>query len=281
MLYPVLITDLDNTLYNWDDYFAPSFRAMVHFLSKETGIDEDVIFSDYRYVYREHDSIEFSKSTQELAFLRDYSSSRREKLAKTAAIVFGQTGRVYLHPYEGVLETLSWAVRVGIKLICVTNAPLVIAENRLQRLKMSGYFSGLAGYLTDWKETEFRGRSKKRIYWGLQKEELNSKRVAYEKIAGTLKLSPKSMYIIGDNLEKDVEPAIDLGAIGIWAKYGKECKPKSLETIRKISTLKKGEVNVEKKHAVPKKAIVVDKFKEIKKIIHQPPQITLEGFELD
>lgn len=52
MYRPILITDLDNTLYNWVDYFAPSFRGMVHAISREMNLDEEKIYSGFKEVFK-------------------------------------------------------------------------------------------------------------------------------------------------------------------------------------------------------------------------------------
>jgi len=40
----LLITDLDNTLYDWITYFANSFRAMVKDLATTLDVEEDLLF---------------------------------------------------------------------------------------------------------------------------------------------------------------------------------------------------------------------------------------------
>ncbi len=56
----LLITDLDNTLYNWVDYFAPSFRGMAKALSREMGVSLDGLFEDFKEVFSRRGSLEYS-----------------------------------------------------------------------------------------------------------------------------------------------------------------------------------------------------------------------------
>ena len=44
-LKKVLITDLDDTLYDWLGFFIPSFYAMVDELVSITGIDKEILLS--------------------------------------------------------------------------------------------------------------------------------------------------------------------------------------------------------------------------------------------
>ena len=56
----VLITDLDNTLYNFVDFFGPAFRAMVHALSKTYGLDEVELVDEFKEVFAHTGTIEFA-----------------------------------------------------------------------------------------------------------------------------------------------------------------------------------------------------------------------------
>src|SRR5205085_4474173 len=67
--YSVLLTDLDNTLYDWTSYFVPSFRAMVVCLNRETGESIDNLMADFASVFRRHGSVEYSFAIEELQTL--------------------------------------------------------------------------------------------------------------------------------------------------------------------------------------------------------------------
>jgi FMN phosphatase YigB (HAD superfamily) len=84
--------------------------------------------------------------------------------------------------------------------------------------------------------------------------------------------------VIGDSLNKDIKPALEIGAIGIWARYGKKCEPKNLETIRRITTLSEGKVEMEEDHKSINPSFIADSFSDLRKIIVNPPQIKLPGF---
>jgi phosphoglycolate phosphatase len=141
----LILADLDNTIYNWVDFFGPSFRAMVHVLSKKTGVDEDTIISDFKDVFRKHGSIEYPFSVQELEIFNAVPEFEMRETSKLVQGVFTQVGMKHLTPYSGVIETLAWAVKVGILIICITNAPINLAEWRLKQLKIVNFFFGLAG----------------------------------------------------------------------------------------------------------------------------------------
>ncbi len=276
----LIITDLDNTLFNWIDYFAPSFRAMIHYLLSKTELSEEILLEDFKKIYDKYGSIEFSQSVQNLDHIISFYYSQRVKLATDAYKIFVRVSRKYLEPYAGVLETLSWAYRSGIKIICITTAPINLAENRIMSMSLSKYIIGLGGRKNDWMGKEFVGRSSKRIYWQFNEEQLFPKRSAYSTIMSKFKLSPKSIYVIGDSIENDVKPAIDLGMFGIWARYGNKCSEKNIMTINKISTYKKDRTNLDNIESLPVGTISINKFSDIQSVINNPPQLSLNGFAI-
>ena len=163
MSHTILITDLDNTLYNWVDYFGPCFKAMVHVIAERTGVEKEKIIEDFRRVYHEHGSIEYSQAIQKLDLLKAMSNDDIETLIHTVRIVFGSVGRKMLKPYAGVLDTLSWATSSGILVIGSTNAPISLAESRLEQLRLSRFFFGLVG-----RKPIINGNTRYNLRWWIQ-----------------------------------------------------------------------------------------------------------------
>jgi hypothetical protein len=54
----LLICNLDNTLYDWVGYFAPSFYAMVDEAVRITGCDRETLLDDFRRVHQARDDSE-------------------------------------------------------------------------------------------------------------------------------------------------------------------------------------------------------------------------------
>lgn len=288
MYKPVLLTDLDNTIYNWVDFFAPSFRAMVHVLAKETKIEEEAIIKDFKHVYNKRASLEYSFSVQELKIFQKLPKDEVENLIRIAKGTFSRVREKNLKPYDGVKETLKWIREGGTEIVGVTNAPLFHAEMRLKQLRLDSLFTGLAGweghgipnrYLTKKiKERIEENRYKSRIKhkWELSKEELKPNPFCYLRVINELHISHKAAYVIGDSLYKDIKPAIEIGAIGILAKYGKDFSTKNFQTLLKITNWDKEKISnvYDKKSIIP--TFTVNSFSEIRKIV-QPPQLRLKG----
>src|SRR5271165_4781048 len=97
----VLLTDLDNTIYNWVDFYAPCFRAMVHTVSDHTSLDEKVVVQQFRDVFEKFGSLEYPFSIQKLAVCSEMPPPEIKKLVNAGTVAFGRTRRRRLKPYPG------------------------------------------------------------------------------------------------------------------------------------------------------------------------------------
>jgi FMN phosphatase YigB (HAD superfamily) len=250
-----IITDIDNTLY---DYFELSncFRAMIHVLSKETGISEDIITEDYSSVFQQHGTIEYPYPTQELFCFNEFPQEKVEYLTNLALKVFSRSYRKRLKLYDGVEDTLKKINDAGWILIGVTNAPLYRASSRLKRKGVLKYFSLLSGrQFEEVKSSKFVSedlvnlhREKyQRVIASMDKIGIKSFSVPPE----LLKPDPTSFksalnYIsekenkpldeinivaIGDNLINDLYPLKGKVTKLIWAKYGVDLNEKDKDTM--------------------------------------------------
>ncbi len=283
----LLITDLDNTLYNLIDYFGPSFRGMVHALSRETKIEEEILLNNFKQVFLKRESLEYGFAVQELEITKTLSKENIFTLIKLAQAVFKRARQKNLKPYEGVKETLEWLKSQGVLIVGMSNAPFYNAEIRIKQLFIDKYFYGLAAredlHLPDDeftirinqnKENKKYESTKIVKKWVLKKEQLKPNTYGYSKIMEDLKVDPKNTYIIGDSILKDVQPAIEIGAKGIWAKYGEDCEKKNLDTVLSMTNWSKNEIKQVffDKHKEPE--LVASSFSDLKNII-ESNQLTL------
>ena len=141
-----LISDLDGTLYNWVDFYAPSFRAMVHVLGRITKLDEKRIMESFRQVYLKHKSVEYAFAIQELDIwesLKWTNEEIMENAVKPARVAFGMARSKNLRLFPHVKETLQWAKTEGLLVIAYSNSPRIQAEMRLKYLHIGRFFDEL------------------------------------------------------------------------------------------------------------------------------------------
>ena len=261
----LLITDLDNTLYNLIDYFGPSFRAMVHALSRKTKIEEEVLLSNFKQVFLKRESLEYGFAVQELEIFHSLPPEKMFALIKLAKGAFKRGRDKYLRPYSTVKETLEWLTKRSVIVVGVSNAPFFNAQIRLKQLHIDKYFYGLAArkdlFIPEDEYTKNINQKKSALKfestkivkkWILTKEQMKPNPFAYKKIMDDLKISPEDTYVIGDSIAKDIQPAIEVGAKGIWAKYGEKSDKKNLDTVLNMTNWSSAEI----------KKVFFDKHKE-------------------
>jgi len=277
-----LILDLDNTLYNWIDFFATSFRAMVHTIGRTTGLDEDAITDSFRRVYLKHNTVEYSFAIQELDVLANLGLSPLEiqqKIVRPAKSAFSRTRSKHLKLYPHVKETLQWAKNEGIVVVGFTDLVLIHAEMRLKFLRVDHLFDALFSWCVDEIPSYASEEVKSKAIAGKYSSRIPIKHELYEfqlkpNTAGLrivldrLQLSAKSTYLVGDNLWKDISLAQAVGVKDIWARYGRYLEGKNLETLKKITPWSGADITkYEKAKSEVTPTYTIDDFSEIKSII--------------
>lgn len=288
MAQKLLITDLDDTLYSWVDYWSPCFRAMVHALSRETKIEEDILINDFKNIYSKHKSLEYVQTVQDLESIKTFPESEKRRLVELAHTVFGQTARRNLKLYKNVKETIKWLTVFNIKIIGITNAPLITAMGRLRNLGLSKLFDGLAafeGYEVLPFETSNqslqRGLKNKseRIenarykVWAFSESETKPSPKGYLRILEDMQVSPNNAYVVGDSLHKDIAPAAQLGMTTIHVTYNESypVNPKNIDTLYKVTHWSKERINKVYNEITIEPDFIISDFEQLTKILEIPP----------
>jgi len=100
----------------------------------------------------------------------------------------------------------------------------------------------------------------------------------YKAILESFGNSTLDVYVVGDSYEKDLIPALSIGAKGIFARYGRECNQNNIDTIRKISTKGGNQKRDLDELEFDERIIIIDSFSEILNIIKNTPQPKFPGF---
>lgn len=283
----LLITDLDNTIYNFMDYFAPTFRGMVHALARTMKIDETLLIQEFREVFKKHHSIEYPFAVQELDSVKDRDIEEIKQLIKVARGAYRRVRNKRFEPYPYVKDTLRYFQDSGVTIVAVSNAPFFQAAMRLKALKIDQYYNGLLcweGYPVPLNELtkDFHDSSSKAKYktkvdhiWKLPKDRLKPNLEGYTSVCNFFNIEKQHTYIVGDSISKDVFPALSLGAHGIWAKYGTDIKKKSLETVLSITNWDDKKVKAIYQDSSQEPEFVINNFYELREII-ETPQLSLK-----
>ncbi|WP_104017817.1 HAD family hydrolase [Roseovarius nitratireducens] len=250
----VILVDIDNTLYDWPKFFAPSFRAMCHALRRVLNVPLDELIRDFKSVYAQHDTLEYAFSIQELSVVKDMDRAEVAELIRIGRGAFSKVKRYHLEPYPGVIQGLEYLRKHGHVAISVTNSPLYLAQKRLYELGLDKYISGIVAWEgidpPDEVDTNFVKRTKRKRtridrIETFKKPDAKPSTKPYQIALSMLKNEEiGEIWAIGDSLNKDLFPASTLGIRTIWAKYGAEFDPDSRDnqTLLKITNWSDAEV---------------------------------------
>ena len=143
----LLITDLDNTLYDWVTFFAHAFDAMVQELTCLLDADRQSLLSQFKEIHQRYGSTETPWAALELPAARaKFSGLSNGELAKQlepAFRAFSDARREHLRLYPSVADTLSSLQARGVTIIGHTEALAVNAFYRLWRLGVADKYRRL------------------------------------------------------------------------------------------------------------------------------------------
>ena len=226
-----LICDLDNTLYDWVNYFVPSFYAMIERAVQITGCNQERLLDDLRRVHQRHHNSEqpFALLEAKCIDLWLQVGNKDEKLTQldSAFHRFNAVRKSTLKLYAGVIDTLTELSSMGIKLIAHSDSNMFAVIDRVQRLKLTYFFECI--YCTEpTNSTHPKGGATSDIFLTFplhkivthNRFEKKPNKNLLNNIIIQQKLSRKYTAYIGDSLKKDVYMANNSGVFAIWAAYG-------------------------------------------------------------
>lgn len=215
----LLVTDLDDTLYHWMDFFVPAFYGMVDEVVRITGLDKERLLAEYRQKHQEYGSVEFPYITLKLpSLLAKYPGANEDELKhlfKSAFQKFNTIRDRELKLFEGVEDTLKALCAQGVTIIGFTESSQENGFYRLGRLGVSQYFKHVYalesqfqnGYPPDEKVRTIRTRK--------------PDKAVLLQICAQENCGLDEVLYVGDNLAKDVYMAHLAGVRSVWADHPK------------------------------------------------------------
>lgn len=247
----IIVFDIDNTLYDFVKYYARFFRATVHVIAQQTGLNEEEIKTELKDVFQKHGTLEYQFLMQESSI---FSNMSEEKYKKIEHIIFVASRRVRaksLNLYEGVIDTLNKLSEANITCVALTNAPFYQIDIRFKQLKLHKYFDSLfcaegappgttVGELK-YEKVKYWLDRKYRAFETLPNHDLKPSQRGFELIKGVY--GNDDYIVIGDSISKDLNPAKALGFTTIWAEYGSQLDEEDLSTLIEITPWSKKDVD--------------------------------------
>jgi phosphoglycolate phosphatase len=281
----ILVTDIDNTLYDYVDFFGPSFRAMLYVLSSDLKAPEDSLYEEFRDLFQEIGTFDFQFLIARLSFCRTLSPDELKNQIGRGRQAWDRTKAKRLKPYPGVIETLRRLNAGGVKIVAVTNAPYYHAYRRLRDIGAIDYLSGFVCWCGNYPAEEERQTKFEQVrrsletdfemYALLEKDRIKPSSDPFRKVVDHFG-PDNNFYAVGDSLHKDLLPARQFNMITIWARYGTLVDKRNLDTLLRITPWSATEV---KEHLDQnfKADFEADSFETLSEIIPHEKRYLFQG----
>jgi phosphoglycolate phosphatase len=275
----LLVTDLDNTLWDWVEIWSRSFSALLSGIVSISGIPQEELEPEIRRIHQLRGTSEYSYLIGELPPLREKHGPEADLQAIYGpAIEASRAARSEaLRLYPGVLDTLTEIRSRGTTLAAYTESQAFHTTARVKKLGLDGILDYLYSPRDhDWPEgvsPEELRRLESEAYDLTDTEarhtppgHLKPSPVVLESIVSALR-GPAEVAYVGDSLMKDIAMAQAVGAIDVLAEYGQAQDRREYELLRRVSHWTDEDVERERRIAeqpdVTPSVVLMHSFAEI------------------
>jgi phosphoglycolate phosphatase-like HAD superfamily hydrolase len=243
----VLITDLDNTLFDWVELWYNCFSAMLEQIAAIGGIPKDQLIPEIAAVHQKHGTSEYSFLLEELPSVQRILKGRRAVEVFSPAIeIYRQKRTSFLRLYPTVAETILKIKGRGTMIIAYTESMAFYSNYRLRRLGLDGVIDALFSpsdhvLPKSLSSEEFRKYPSQHYQFRYTRQYFTpegSKKPDPDVLTSILKqlnLNKDDCIYVGDSLMKDVAMALDCGIDDAWAQYGTAHKRPEYQLLRDVT----------------------------------------------
>jgi FMN phosphatase YigB (HAD superfamily) len=230
----LLVTDLDNTLYDWVGFFAKAFRAMIDEAVELLGVERELLLDELQKVHRRHHDSErpWSLAETSCALVRWPGSSLETRIERldSAFHAFNRARKQLLRLYPGVGETLAQIRDTGVPIVAHTEASAVNALGRVTRLGLDEFLARL--YAADGGD-ELRDPPLPLIPVPREVHKPDP-RILLD-ICADYGVTPEHTLYVGDSISRDVGMARQVGMHAAWAAYGTRHAAEDWATLTRVT----------------------------------------------
>ncbi|MDP9167217.1 MAG: HAD family hydrolase [Actinomycetota bacterium] len=274
----LVITDVDNTLYDFGSYYEAGLRGLVATAVSLLSMSEQQVLSALRSVYERRGSIEYPFALEEFPEVVALPLETRAEALHEMAGAFWSEAAQALVPYPGVLEALRTLSVDGVDVVAFTDAPIHEAVRRLRGLGVDRYLSGVVA--TQWFGPRSRGTAVMSVYdvpgmtrvprrlrlvGRLRDDERKPNPATFGRIAALFEIDAAQVTVIGDSPARDLAPAAALGMRPVWARYGRRTPEREI-LLQQIVPFRLPEITAKQDDAAAAYE-AVDRFDEILELL--------------
>ena len=244
----LLITDLDNTLWDWFAAWHASFGAMLDRLTELSGVPAAVLEPEIRKIHQQRGTSEYSNLLNEVPSLIQGMSGNKEPstVYDDALHVLHSQRKKNTQLYPGVLETLTELRERSIKIVAYTESVAYWTEWRIRHTGLDGVIDVLysapdhelpqgltfeAMRTADPSEYGLRRTEHHYVPKGAVKPNV----AVLQSILLDCSTPAQNAVYVGDSLMKDISMAQQVGVTDVHAKYGEPQHLESYALLQRVS----------------------------------------------
>jgi phosphoglycolate phosphatase len=138
MTYSLLITDVDNTLLDWQRLWFETFSAMINRVLAISGVDEETLLAQCSIIHQKYGTSEYSHLLEELPCLASLYGDKVLEHLQPAVDAFREARRQHLELYPTVLETLDALKAQNVTVVAYTESKAFYTSYRFRKLGLDG-----------------------------------------------------------------------------------------------------------------------------------------------
>lgn len=254
----LLVTDLDNTLWDWFAAWHASFSAMLQKLSELSDIPQHQLEREIQEVHRRRGTSEYSYLLNELpSLLSKHPTSKPSEVYDEALHIQNRHRLRNTKLYEGVKETLQELQRRKVPVVAYTESVAYWSEWRIRRTGLDGlikvmYSSPDHDFPTGVSVHQLRTQPssayglRKTVHKHVPPGALKPNTEVLRSILSDFAVSPPEAVYVGDSLMKDVVMAQELGVHDVHARYGVSHDRDGYNLLRRVSHWTQQDIEREK-----------------------------------
>lgn len=240
----VLITDVDNTLLDWQDLWYQTFSAMMDKVLDISGVDPETLYAEASVIHQKYGTSEYSHLLEELPSLRARYGDDVLTVMRPAIDAFRETRRRVLALYPTVAETLASLKKNGVRIAAFTESKAFYTNYRFRKLGLDG----LVDILYSPEDHSIPNETvatrhydadsyafKHTLHRYTPEGEVKPNPDILLDIVKDLGVSIDEAVYVGDNPLKDVFMAQQAGITDVHAAYGSSQHKPEYELLRKVT----------------------------------------------
>jgi phosphoglycolate phosphatase-like HAD superfamily hydrolase len=270
-----VITDLDDTIWDWLDMWHKSFDPYITRIAFETGIDVMKLKKEFKQLHQKYGTTEVSFAYKEIPSISEEFYPLFEELKdgkKNILHEYNSNKKNSLKAYDGVIDTLRYIKSKGTRIVAFTESNVFFTKYRIKHLNLDGIIDDIysplghdiPGSVSKYYSDDFWEPKITRIRT-LPTNTRKPNAEILETIIKDFKADKAHSIYIGDKLDRDIFMAQQAGITSVYAEYGHVIDGSKYSLLVDVTHWTDEDVSRERK------------FKE-KKLDIKPPDFTIHSF---